>query len=247
MSLWLCDVRVSSWWRGEISASRRRSGRCWDDFPVTGGSERRGRCQTVPVSDPFIQRRPSITDGEALRQAIRSRGYTIADFAKVAGVHPQTIRDWISGRRATQLRVEWRVRWTLRQLPIMFGDVPGEDPFGDRVVPLPPAAAAALGPGILRPPASDPGPLMVRRPPRAALVTTDTGLADFQAALLAVPPLEAWQTYGYRVVSSGRAGAAFRRALQERRPWDAFPGLGDREYWRTVHSAMTLLAPPLWP
>ena len=105
----------------------------------------------VQAEAAFIQRRPSMSDGEALKQAIRQRGYTIADFAKVAGVHPQTIRDWVSGRRATQLRVEWKVRWTLRQLPLMFGDIPGDDPFGDRAIPLPPAARAAHPCGFPQP------------------------------------------------------------------------------------------------
>ena len=198
------------------------------------------------MDDPLIQRRPSMTDGEALKLAIRRRGYTISDFAKVAGVHPQTIRDWASARRATQLRVEWKVRWTLRQLPIMFGDVPGDDPFGDRAVPLPPAAVHALGPGNLRPPVAESG-MRIAHASRAALLMDDPGIAAFRRALEAVPPLQAWKEFGYRLVPSGRAGATFIRALADHRPWDAFPELGDRGEWLSIHAAMTLIGPPLWP
>lgn len=202
----------------------------------------------VQAEAAFIQRRPSMSDGEALKRAIRQRGYTVADFAKVAGVHPQTIRDWVSGRRATQLRVEWKVRWTLRQLPVMFGDIPGNDPFGDQAIPLPPVARAALGPGVLRPPTPDfggSGHPSRFAPPTAALVVVGSEFEAFHIAMDSISELDAWLTWGYHLFSSTRFAATFRRAMEARRPWDAFATFaGDRQAWK-ISSAMTLK--PWWP
>lgn len=196
----------------------------------------------------YIQRRETMSDGEKLKQAIRARGYTIADFAKVAQVNPQTLRDWVNGRRATQIRVEFKVRWTLRQLPVIFGEIDA-DPYLDQAIPLPPSARGVLGTGAPRAPQeSGMGHFIVPRPPRvAALMTSARPLSAFQRALQAVPPLEAWNTYGYRLVASPRAGAAFIAALADSRPWDAFPELGDRNFWLTFHAAVAIIAPPLWP
>lgn len=196
----------------------------------------------------YIQRRETMSDGAKLKQAIRARGYTIKDFAKLAQVNPQTLRDWVNGRRATQVGTEFKVRWTLRQLPVIFGEI-DQDPYLDQSIPLPPGARAALGPGAPRAPQESPmGRFIVPRPPRvAALMTTSRPLRAFQRALQSIPPLEAWSTYGYRLVPSPRAGAAFMTALAADRPWDAFPELGDRDFWLTFHSATSILSRPLWP
>jgi transcriptional regulator with XRE-family HTH domain len=149
---------------------------------------------------------------------IRARGFTLDEFAKVAGVSRKTLGDWLGGRRSCQLGTELKIvraLWDYRRvIPESF-----DNPWP---VPLPKGALEGMGaPGRLthaeRPSTRPPG----------------VGLEAYIAALATVQPLDAWKTYGYRLVPSGRAGAAFRRYLEDGKPWLAFPDVfPDEAAWR---------------
>lgn len=179
-----------------------------------------------------IVRRQSVLDPERASRAIRARGFTLDGFAQVAGVSRKTLGDWLSGRRCCQLATELRIVRALRDYPIIITAEP-DAAWG---VPMPPAARQVVGRPARPVKATEQPP--ARRP--------EPSLDDYAAALFTEPPLSAWRQYGYQVVPSGRAGAAFRRALAERRPWDAWPELGDREFWQMFHIPIDFGA-PLWP
>lgn len=195
--------------------------------------------------DPLIQRRPSMTDGEALKQAIRRRGYEIPAFAKVAGVDQSTIYSWISGRRSTRVSRELKIRLALSRLPVLFGDILSDQPLINAAVPLPPAAMDVLPSAPRLAMGEPPSMAAVLRKPAAALLTTDRDLDpilhEFVAALAAVPELEAWRKFGFHLFSSPQGAAHFRRELEAGRPWNAFEAyVGDEAYFRLTEDMVVL-------
>jgi hypothetical protein len=181
-----------------------------------------------------IVRRPSVLDPEWYRQAIRARGYTLESFAPVAGISRKTLGDWLAGRRSSHLRTEVKVYWALKTTPVVFDS--GDAASWRRS--LPPHIAELLGPDVRAEPGGEGRSHkdVRRRPPSESA---------YLAALATVPPLRAWQEYGYRLVASGRAGAAFRHQLAAGRPWLAFPEVfGDEAGYRAT-AAMDFR--PLWP
>ena len=81
--------------------------------------------------------------------------------------------------------------------------------------------------------------------PKVALVITNDGFEAFRIAMAEVPELKAWLDYGYHLFPSPRRAAAFRRAMEEHRPWDAFDLFaGDHQAWANS-SAVTFK--PWWP
>lgn len=181
-----------------------------------------------------IVRRPSVLDPEWYRQAIRARGYTLESFAPVCGISRKTLGDWLAGRRSSHLRTEVKVYWALKATPVVFDS--GDAHSWRRS--LPPHIAELLGPDVRAEPG---GEGRSRKGGRGRRPTESAYLA----ALATVPPLKAWETYGYRLVPSGRAGAAFRRQLAAGRPWLAFPEVfGDEAGYRLM-AAMNF--DPLWP
>lgn len=180
-----------------------------------------------------IVRRASVLDPERAARAIRARGFTLERFAQVAGVSRKTLGDWLSGRRCCQLATELRVVRALRDYPIIITADP--DAATGWAVPMPPAARQVVGPpvGAVRSVESAPR----RRP--------GPSLDDYAAALAVEPSVRAWQSYGYRLVPSGRVGAAFKRALADGRIWDAFPETyGDESGYRAT---VGMGWHPLWP
>ncbi len=172
-------------------------------------------------------------DPELAARAIRARGFTLERFAQTAGVSRKTLGDWLSGRRCCQLATELRIVRALRDYPIIITSDP--DAATGWAVPMPPAGRQVVGPpvGFVR--LAENGP---RRRPGPTL-------DDYAAALTTARPLEAWQSYGYRLVPSGRVGAAFKRALADGRIWDAFPETyGDESGYRAT---VGMRWQPLWP
>ena len=179
-----------------------------------------------------IVRRASVLDPERAARAIRARGFTLEVFAQRAGVSRKTLGDWLSGRRCCQLATELRIVRALRDYPVVITADPDAATWG---VPMP----AAVGQVVGRPaqPVKVTGQPPERRP--------EPSLDDYAAALAVEPPLRAWRDYGYRLVPSGRAGAAFKRALAEGRVWDAFPETyGDESTYRATAG---MIWHPLWP
>ena len=172
-------------------------------------------------------------DPERAARAIRARGFTLERFALTAGVSRKTLGDWLSGRRCCQLATGLRIVRALRDYPVIITSDP--DAATGWAVPMPPAARQVVGApvGAVRSVESAPR----RRP--------GPSLDDYAAALTTVRPLEAWQSYGYRLVPTGRVGQAFLRALADGRIWDAFPETyGDESGYR---AAAGLDWHPLWP
>jgi transcriptional regulator with XRE-family HTH domain len=164
----------------------------------------------------YIARRTSVLKPEKTRLDIRARGFTLDEFAKVAGVSRKTLGDWLGGRRTCQLATELKIVRALWDYPRVIPES-FDNPWP---VPLPKSALEAIG---------RPARLTRGEPPP----TRRPALGAYSTALATVPPWEAWQTYGYRLVPSGRAGAAFRRYLEEGKPWLAFPDVfPDEAAWR---------------
>jgi transcriptional regulator with XRE-family HTH domain len=176
----------------------------------------------------LIQRRASVNDPEWYRAAIRARGLTWESFAHRAGISRKTLGDWLSGRRCCHVRTELKVAWALQEIKLAFPSV--EEESWRRA--MPPHVRDLLGPVAK----GDPEREGRRRPPREG---------DYLAALSTVPPLKAWEDYGYRLVPSGRAGAAFRRDLAEGRPWLAFPEVFKDEADYLAAASMSFRS--LWP
>jgi transcriptional regulator with XRE-family HTH domain len=172
------------------------------------------------IASMLIQRRPSVLVPDQCRRAIRARGMTLEGFAAVAGVSRKTLGDWLAGRRSCQITTELKVVRALRDCPVL---IPADL---DQLLPLPmPSQARELVGPPARPRGEEREVHGHRRPSPSA----------YLSALAAVPPLTAWETFGYRLVPSGRAGSAFRRHLAEGKPWLAFPDVvGDEESWRLI-------------
>lgn len=199
------------------------------------------------MDDPYLQRRPSMTDGEALKHAIHRRGYEIPEFAKVAGVDQSTIYSWISGKRSTRVSKELKIRLALTRLPIIFGDILSDQPFINAAAPLPPAAVDLLAAAPRPVPAEPPSMAAVLRK-SDALLTTDPDpelLQAFSDALAAIPELEAWREFGYHLFNSPQKAAHFRRELAASRPWNAFEVFGGDEAAFRSSERMVLLGPGL--
>jgi DNA-binding XRE family transcriptional regulator len=173
-----------------------------------------------------IVRRASVLQPERAARAIRARGFTLEAFAQVAGVSRKTLGDWLSGRRCCQLATELRIVRALRDYPVL---IPADPDAANWQVPMPPAARQVVG----RP---APPVRAVERPPQRR---PEPSLDDYAAALTTVLSLEAWQDHGYRLVASGRAGAAFKRHLIHGRLWAAFPDVYSDEASYRVTEPMT--------
>ena len=157
-----------------------------------------------------IVRRLAEAQTDEIKYLIRERGLSLGSFAEYAGVNPQTLSRWLSGRTSCQAATELKVWRALRNLQPAIG------------LGVPPRAVEV----IERLPRLQPLPtrgesgrwVAQRRETEAQLP-----VARFVAALRMCPPWEAWRDFGYHLVASPRQAALFREYLTRAEVWLAFP------------------------